>query len=71
MAVVMPDEVGEYAFEVPASEDQDPVEAFATHGADRAFGVSVHYRDADRSLDDLDAFGAEDLVEGRPMHLAS
>ena len=63
MLVVMRDVGREDAFEVPSIHDQDPVETFATYGADPPFDERVRagrlYRRADRP----DAIGAEHLVE--------
>ena len=49
--------------EVTASEDQDPVEAFAADAADPAFGVRPCFRRPHRRFDHANAIGAEDLVE--------
>jgi hypothetical protein len=49
---------------MPAAVDQNPVQAF---GPDRAYpplGECVGSRSPDRGLDDVYAFGAEDLIEG-------
>src|SRR6266511_261516 len=54
----------EHSLEVAAAEDQQPVETLATDCADKALGVSVCLWCADRCVDHLDAFTAEDLVEG-------
>ena len=51
-------------FEVAAAEDQQPVEALVSDGADEALGVGVCLRRADRCADDPDSFATEDLVEG-------
>src|SRR5437667_1385514 len=51
-------------FELVAPEEQEPVEALPAHAADPAFGVGVRVRRLDRRADDLDAFAAEDAVEG-------
>jgi hypothetical protein len=48
---------------VVAVEDQQPVEALATYGFDEALGDRVRFGRANRCLDDLDAFAAEDDVE--------
>src|SRR6266511_4410467 len=50
--------------EVAATEDQEPVETLPAHAADPAFGVGVRVRRLDRRSHDLDAFAAEDAVEG-------
>ena len=49
--------------EVAAPEDEDPVEALATHGADEAFGVGVRPWCLDWGADHVEAFGSEHLVE--------
>src|ERR687888_475641 len=46
------------------ADDQQPIEAFGADGADEALGVGVRLWCADRRVDHLDAFAAEDLVEG-------
>jgi hypothetical protein len=50
--------------ELAATEDREPVETLPAHAADPAFGVGVRVRRLDRRSDDLDAFAAEDAVEG-------
>ena len=47
-----------------ATDDQDPVEAFRSDGADEPFRVRVRLRRSHRRVDDVDSFAAEDLVEG-------
>ena len=54
----------EDVFEVMAADDQQPVETLGADRADEALGVGVCLRRADRCLDNLDPFAAEDLVEG-------
>jgi hypothetical protein len=54
----------ENVLEVAASENEDSVEAVGAKRAHPAFGVGVRVRRPDRRADDLDALGAEDLVEG-------
>ena len=49
--------------EVPAADDQQPVEAFAAQTPDPALGVRSRPRRPHGRLDHPDAFGAEDLVE--------
>ncbi len=60
----MVDVDAEHAFEVAAVQDQKPVETLGTHGSDEALGDCVRLRRPHRRLHDLDAFAAEDLVEG-------
>lgn len=40
------------------------LEEFTADGSDPSFGECVGYRRADGCLEDLEAFGVEDLVEG-------
>src|ERR671936_169050 len=47
-----------------AADDQQPVETFGADGADEALGIGVRPWCADRRVDHLEAFAAEDLVEG-------
>ena len=64
MGVVVVDVDVQDALELPAAADQQPVETVAADGADPAFGERVCLRCAKRGADDLEAFAAEDLVEG-------
>src|SRR5436190_587962 len=57
------DEDAEYPFEMAAVENEEPVEAFGSDGADEAFGDRVCLRRPDRRADDLDAFTSEHAVE--------
>jgi len=50
--------------ELAAPEDQEPVETLPAHAADPAFRVGIRVGRLDRRSDDLDAFAAEDRVEG-------
>ena len=61
--VVMRDIRGENVLEVAATDDEDPVEAFAADAADPALGMRPCLRRPHRRFDHRDAFGAEDLVE--------
>jgi hypothetical protein len=65
MPVVIADVDTEDAFEVASVHDQDPVETFATYGADPALDEDVRARRAYACADRPDAIGAEHLVEGR------
>src|SRR5919199_3980566 len=47
-----------------AADDQQPVKTFGAYRPDEALGVSVRLRRPNRHVDHLDAFAAEDLVEG-------
>ena len=64
MLVVVGDVVGDQAFELTAVPDDGSVAEFSPDGPDPALGEGVRYRGADRSLENLEACGAEDLVEG-------
>ena len=64
LSVVVIDIGAQHPAEVALTPDQQPVEAFRSHGPDPALGDRVGSRRSDRRLDDLDAFGREDLVEG-------
>jgi hypothetical protein len=54
----------EYVLEVAAADDQEPVEAFRSDGADESLRVGVPLRRLHRSVDHPDSFAAEQLVEG-------
>jgi hypothetical protein len=64
LAVVMDRVAAEYVLEVAAADAQQPVETVGADGRDETFGVGVGLWCADRCLDDVDSFAAEDLVEG-------
>jgi len=64
MGVVVIDVDAQDTLKLLAAADQEPIEAVAADGADPAFGERVCLRRAERGADDLDAFAAEDLVEG-------
>jgi hypothetical protein len=53
----------EHVLEVAAPEDEEPVEAVVANGADPTLGEGVCVRGLNWREDDLDALGAEDLVE--------
>ena len=57
VGVVVLDVLGEHDFEVPPSQDEQPVQAFATDGTYPSLGVRVRARCADRCFEYLDAFG--------------
>src|SRR5665647_1804772 len=63
MLVVMTDVDPEDAFEVPSIHDQDPVETFATYGADPPLDERVRARRPHRCADRPNAVGAEHLIE--------
>jgi hypothetical protein len=64
VGVVVVDVDAQYALELSAACDQEPVEAVAAYGADPAFGERVCLRRPKRRADDLDALALEDHVEG-------
>jgi hypothetical protein len=64
LAVVVGCVDAEYGLEVAAADDQQPIETVGADGANKALGVGVRLRRADRCMDDIDPFAAEDLVEG-------
>src|SRR3954469_6087999 len=64
MAVVVIDVGVQDALKLAMAGDQDPVKAFAPHGADEALGTCVGLWSVDRCSDDLDPLAAEDLVQG-------
>jgi hypothetical protein len=63
VVVVVLDEDAEQSRELSPVEDEEPVQTFGASGADEALGDCVRFGRADRRLDDLDAFTAEDGVE--------
>jgi hypothetical protein len=63
MAVVVLHVGPEHAVEMPASEDEHPVQALRPDGSDPSLGEGVRVRSADRGEDHLGSFRAEDLVE--------
>jgi hypothetical protein len=63
MLVVMTDVGPEDAFEVPSIHRQDPVETFATYGADPPLDERVGARRPHRCADRPNAVGAEHLIE--------
>lgn len=54
----------EHMLEVPAAEDEHPIQALCSDRADPPLRERVRAGSQDRRLDDSHAFGAEDLVEG-------
>ena len=64
MGVVVIDVDLQDTLKLLAAADQEPIEAVAADGADPAFGERVCLRRAKRGADDLDAFAAENLIEG-------
>jgi hypothetical protein len=59
MLVVVTDVDRQDSFEVPSVHDQNPVETFATHGADPAFHEGVRAGCSYRCADCSDAVGAD------------
>ena len=64
VCVVVVDVVGDEAFELSLVPDDGAIEKLAPQGPDPAFGEGVRDRRSDRGLEDLEAFGSKDLVEG-------
>lgn len=64
VAVVVLDVLVQDGFEMTASEDEHPVQAFSSKGPDETFGEGVRLGRLDRRLDDRDPFGCENLDEG-------
>src|SRR6266496_2728135 len=64
LLVEVADVDAEDMLELVATEDQEPIEALATHAADPAFRVGGRVRRPDRCADDRDLFALEDAVEG-------
>ena len=62
--VVVPDVVDDEPFELALVPDESAVEEFAADRADPALGEGVGHRCADGCLEDLEALGSKDLVEG-------
>ena len=58
------DVVDDETLELVLVPDDGAVEELAAYRSDPALGVGAGHRRADRTLQDLEAFGAEDLVEG-------
>ena len=69
--VVVPDEVDDEALELAAVPDDGAVEEFSSDRADPAFSERVRDWGPGRGLEDLEAFGSEDLVEGVDEQAAS
>jgi hypothetical protein len=63
MLVVMARVDAEHVLELPSAEDEQPVEALASHAADPALGVSVRVRRLDGRADHRDPFAVEDVIE--------
>ncbi len=63
MIVVVGDVVDDEALELFAVPDDGAIEQFAADRSDPAFGERVGHGCSDRCAEDLEAFGAEDLVE--------
>jgi hypothetical protein len=63
MPVVMARIDAKHVFELAAAEDEQPVEALATHAADPALGVCVRVRCPDGGADHGDPFALEDVIE--------
>jgi hypothetical protein len=64
LRVVVLDVGAEDSLEMAAVEDQEPVEALGTDGADEALGDGIRFGRSDWRAEDPDSLAAEDLVEG-------
>jgi hypothetical protein len=64
LAVVVVEVDAQYALEMAAIQDKQPVKTLGAHGPDEAFRDRVRLRRPKRRLHDPDALAAEDLVEG-------
>jgi hypothetical protein len=64
LAVVVVDIHAQDAFEVAAVEDQQPVEALSTHGADKALGNRARFRGPGSGCVGPDPFAAEVFLNG-------
>ena len=64
MLVVVVGVADDELFELLLVPDDGPVEEVATDGSDPSFGERVGHRRSDRALEDLEAFGSEDFIEG-------
>jgi hypothetical protein len=63
LRVVVGDVFAERPVEMTPTEDERPVKAFTSDGADPSFGEGVRSRSADRGEDGFDAVRGEDRVE--------
>jgi hypothetical protein len=63
VVAVVVDKDTEHSLEMAAVENEQPVEAFRSGGADEAFGDRVCLRRSDRRADDLDPLALEHVVE--------
>src|SRR6266536_1807790 len=71
MRVVVGDVLAQHRLELPAGDDQDPVETFASGAADPALGVCFRPWRRDWRLDQPEPLRPEDLVEdGREFAVA-
>ena len=62
MLVVMAGIDAKHMLELPAAEDEQPVEALTTHAADPALGVGIRVRCPDGCADHSDSFALEDVI---------
>src|SRR5664280_474294 len=71
VTVVVLDVPMDDCFEVATTKDEHPVQTFTPDSADEALSEGVCTRRPDRSSDDPDSIGGEDLVEaGRELGIA-
>jgi hypothetical protein len=63
MAVVVVDEDAKHVLKLPASDDEEPVEALGADGADEALGDGVRLRRPERRPHNLESAASEHAVE--------
>ena len=63
VGVVVLDVIDDDTLELPLVPDDCPVQQFTADRPDPTFGKRVGHRRADWTLENLEALGAEDLVE--------
>jgi len=64
VGVVVVDVVDHEPLDLALVPDDGSVEELAADGSDPAFGERVGHWRADRTLENLEALGSEDLIEG-------
>jgi hypothetical protein len=63
MLVVMAGTDAKHVLQLAAAEDEQAIEALATHAADPAPGVGVRVRRPDGCADHRNPFASQDLIE--------
>ena len=61
--VVMIDELGEHALQMPGVQDQEPIQAFGSSGADEPLGDPVRLGYLNRRPNDSNVLGLEYGIE--------